>query len=154
MTTPNPKILGRQHQIRVWLLQEMEYLPIVMAMDDLGKYAKYRWYRFGQTALFKNGSLLNPDSQWGTIEQEMQNWPMMKWLSVLENDTIIEEAKNVYNTMDNGQLTITVHTAEGAMRPFQLNRLTWASMNAGLATPVQIWKWLGPVGGELPPRPM
>ena len=146
-------IAERQHQIRLWLHQEMEFLPLTGKLDDVGKYAAYRFFRFAQLALFKNGTLLNNDTQWATVEKEITDWPMRLWLSILDNDEIIKEAKEVYNVMGNGRFTITQHTEEGSDRPFKLVKLGWVNRNMRSATELDIFKWLGHIGGELPARP-
>lgn len=153
--TNEAKIAERQNQVRLWLLAEMEHLSTAMTLtsNNFGAYAIHRWYRFAQLAMVRNGAILLPDSQWAAIRDEMDNWPMLKWLSILDNDATINEAKEVYSAMTNGRITITAHTAEGASRPFQLNRLSWAPRGMRAANQLRIWKWLGPIGGELPVRP-
>lgn len=148
------KIAQRQDKIRMWLNQERDFLPMTSKIDTVGKYAAYRWYRFGQLALFRNGQLLGNDEQWATIEKEMNDWPMSLWLSILDQDATIREAKEVYNSMTLGRITVTQHTEEGTFRPFQLVKLGWVTRNIRSATQLQIWEWLGPIGGEYPPRPV
>lgn len=146
-------IAARQHQIRLWLHSELEFLPFTSKIDPLGKYAAYRFYRFGQLALFRDGKLLDNDTQWAVIEKEITNWPMKLWLSILDDDATISEAKEVYNVMGNGRITVTEHTEEGVTRPFKLVKLGWVNRNMRSATQLDVWKWLGHIGGELPARP-
>ena len=149
-------IAARQHQVRLWLIQESEFLPVVAKIDEdnVGRLAAYRWYRFAQLALFRDGALLDNDAQWAIVEKEMNDWPMMLWVSILDVDTTINEAKKAYNQMTAGRFTITQHTdSDDKTRDFKLVEMGWAQRNMRRATQMQIWKWLGPVGGEYPARP-
>lgn len=145
-------IAERQRSVRLWLLAEAENLGMVAKIDTLGKYAVNRWYRFAQLAMYNEGALLERNENWAVIEQEIRNWPMTLWISILDNDETINEAKLVYNAMSNGRITVTRHTEEGTTRPFELVQMGWAKRAIRSATQLDIWKWLGPVGGVYPER--
>lgn len=146
-------IQARQNEVRMWLHHEKEFLPYAGKIEVFGKYAAYRFYRFAQLAMFRDGRLLDNDAQWAIVKKEMDDWPMTLWLSILVNDAIRAEAKEVYNHMTNGRFTITEHTEENSERPFKLTKMGWVQRNMRTASQLDIWMWLGHVGGKLPPRP-
>ena len=53
--------------------------------------------------MFKEGKLLENDANWSVVKDEIDNWPMMRWVSILDMDTTIAEAKKAYNQMNVGQ---------------------------------------------------
>ena len=149
-------IAERQNQVRLWLLRDLEYLSPLAKIDEsgIGKLATYRWYRFAQLAMFRDGSLLDKDNQWAIVKKEMDDWPVMLWVSILDMDSTIGEAKRAYNQMTAGRFTVTQHTDESdTTRKFKLVEMGWAVRGIRKATQLEIFKWLGPVGGEYPERP-
>ena len=148
------KIAGRQQYIRRWLNSERHFLPYTSCLGDVGKYAEHRFYRFGQLALFRDGRLLENDTNWATVKKELDDWPMTLWLNLLDVDTTINEAKAVYNSMTNGRFTVTMPSDEDdTRRPFKLVQMGWVHRNIRSATRLKIWQWLGTIGGEYPPIP-
>lgn len=143
----------RQERIQRWLNDDREFLPLVSTIDDtnIGRLAKYRWYRFAQLAMWKDGKLLENDANWALVLDEIENWPMMLWVSILDQDTTIAEAKKAYNQMGAGRFTVTEKSdADDDTRDWKLTEMGWVNRGIRVATQLEIWKWVGPVGGQYP----
>lgn len=145
------KIQNRQDEVRRWLLQDADHLPTLNVMGTVGTYAVYRWYRFGQVAAFNDGALLASDTDWARLKVEMRDWPAMLWVSILDNRFVLAEAKAVFGKLGVAQIAVTgpaKNTIE--KRAWELRRLALSERGLLGVTELDVWRWLGPVGGQYP----
>ena len=145
--TLKEKVKSRQEHVRQWMFNDRLENPLfhdITSVAAIGEYIDKRWDSFGRIALHDDGSLLGTDSQWNAIEKEMDDWPSTVWASQLDNDLTLRQASDIFNKSKSG-FALSVMA-----KPMLLVEPTWAPAEIKSVSQLDIWKWLGPVGGTMP----
>lgn len=144
------KARERQDYVRRSLLAQIDVLPVAatLSVSGMGRYCINRWYRFAQLAMVRNGALLAPDTQWETVRAELDDWPILLWMSLLEDSEFAHAARTVYGSFAMSRFAVTQRDADTG--DWQNVTLGWRMSPMANVTQLAVWQWLGPVGGEQP----
>ena len=115
-----------------------------------GQYMEKNWYARCRVAKHYDGLLFIDNTNWDAYLHEIENWPSHLWVSLLNTDARLSEAKACYGNNGTGKLAITT-TADD--KSVSMAAATWVPRSLKRANELEILAWLGPVGGEMPPPP-
>lgn len=152
MDTPEKKakrIASRVEEARRILLHDRvdnQWFEAVAKGDKSGEYMEKNWFARCRFAMYRKGELLANDDKWQKYLKEITEWPSMLWAGLLDKDVNIRQAKQCYGS-SRSKMASTTHNADGtitiAIADYAPNRLT-------AYDEIEIFVWLGVVGGELP----
>ena len=149
--TLQEKIKSRQEHVRQWMLADRVENPLfqhLASVNGSGQYMEKRWYSFGQVALHDNGSMLGVDGQWAEMRREMNDWPSLLWVAQLKNSATFAQAEKIFSR---GREDFVLTTA---VTPVRIVKASWSKPVIKQVTQLQVWEWLGPIGGVMPAAPV
>ena len=153
MDTPEKKakrIAYRTAEARRLLLHDRtdnQWFEAVIQGGKVGEYVSENWFARCRFAMHRNGELLADNTKWAKYLKELTDWPSMLWAGQLNKDANIRQAKACYGS-GRSKMASTTHNADGTIT---IAPATYAPNRLQGFLEIEIFVWLGVVGGEKPP---
>lgn len=123
-----------------------EWFDAAAMAGEPGIYMVKNWDARCRIAMHNDGLLLAEDEQWAVYKRELEHWPSLLWINLLQTSEGLEMARKCYQR-GLGKMAMTTRTLSG----ISIAPITWVPRGLRKASQLEILAWTGVVGGELPP---